>query len=50
MRYPTFEKLETIRIVERSHLPAKVLLAKLVYHDQHFIAGMNCISSLENRD
>jgi len=29
MRYPTFEKLEIIRIVEQSHLPAKRTLDKL---------------------
>ena len=29
MRYPASEKLEIIRIVERSHLPAKVTLDKL---------------------
>ena len=29
MRYPAFEKLEIIRIVEGSHLPAKVTLDKL---------------------
>ena len=29
MRYPASEKLEIIRIVERSHLPAKQTLAKI---------------------
>ena len=29
MRYPTTEKLEIIRLVEQSHLPAKTTLAKL---------------------
>ena len=29
MRYPAFEKLEIIRLVERSHLPTKRTLAKL---------------------
>ena len=29
MRYPACEKLETIRLVERSHLPAKQTLAML---------------------
>ena len=29
MRYPASEKLEIIRLVEQSHLPAKCTLAKL---------------------
>ena len=29
MRYPACEKLESIRLVERSHLPAKQALAML---------------------
>ena len=29
MRYPASEKLEIIRLVERSHLPAKQTLAML---------------------
>jgi hypothetical protein len=29
MRYPAPEKLETIRLVERSHLPARRTLEKL---------------------
>ena len=29
MRYPAAEKLEIIRLVERSHLPAKQTLAML---------------------
>jgi hypothetical protein len=31
MRYPTSEKLEIIRLVEQSHLPAKPTLAKHAY-------------------
>ena len=29
MRYPASEKLEIIRLVEESHLPARLTLAKL---------------------
>ena len=40
MRYPASEKLEIIRIVEQSHLPAKLTLDKLGIGDcQEFCAG-----------
>ncbi len=33
MRYPATEKLEVIRLVEQSHLPAKRTLDQLCRHD-----------------
>jgi putative transposase len=40
MRYPASEKLEIIRIVEQSHLPAKQTLDKLGIPVRPSIGGM----------
>ena len=40
MRYPASEKLEIIRIVERSHLPARRTLDKLGIPRAPSTAGM----------
>jgi hypothetical protein len=41
MRYPASEKLEIIRLVERSHLPAKQTLDMLGIARTTFTAGMS---------
>ena len=48
MRYPASEKLEIIRIVERSHLPAKQTLDRIGWASPGlpFTAGMICICAL----
>jgi putative transposase len=43
MRYPASEKLEIIRLVEQSHLPAKRTLDKLGIPRRPSIAGMTDI-------
>ena len=40
MRYPASEKLEIIRLVERSHRPAKWRLISLAFHVAHSTVGM----------
>ena len=43
MRYPASEKLEIIRLVEQSHLPAKQTLDTLGIPEPHSTAGMTNI-------
>jgi hypothetical protein len=40
MRYLASEKLEIIRLIERSHLPVRRALDKLGFPRRHFTAGM----------
>jgi putative transposase len=53
MRYPASEKLEIIRLVEQSHLPAKRTLDKLGIPEPRSTAGMTAIclrpAGLEDR-
>ncbi len=49
MRYPAFEKLEIIRIVEQSHLPARQTLDKLGIAGEPSIAGMTATSKVVRR-
>jgi putative transposase len=54
MRYPASEKLEIIRLVEQSHLPAKRTIDKLGiprttfyrWYDKHLVGG---VEALEDR-
>jgi len=50
MRYPASEKLEIIRLVEDSHLSARLTLAKLVSLARRSIAGMTDICSAVRLD
>ena len=50
MRYPASEKLEIIRLVEESHLSARLTLAKLGIPRTTFSVGMIGICSAERLD
>ena len=50
MRYPLSEKLEIIRLVERSHLPAKrTLWRSWAFPAPRFIAGTTAIRPADRR-
>ena len=46
MRYPASEKLEIIRTVEGSHLPAKQTLDMLAFRAPHSTDGMTATSKV----
>ena len=45
MRYPASEKLEIIRLVERSHLPAKQTLAIVGHCTHHLLPLVRTLST-----
>ena len=46
MKYPPSEKLESIRLVERSHLPVRRTLDKAGYSDDHILSLVRSLSRL----
>ena len=50
MRYPALEKLEIIRLIERSHLPVRWTLDKLGIPATTFTDGMTDIEPLARLD